>query len=149
MFVIMWDNDDKSTTCLYVISRYQISAATNAARSVQTFKGQGVSKRGLVRSNFAKFYSGDRVPASMPEERDRNGNDGMRTPVQVDLLSQSHRIDPRSRINLRALHTCQKNWKVCLIGEVTDESWDTLWEEHEAVRGSDPPRKKKKRRSGS
>jgi hypothetical protein len=82
------------------------------------------------------FYSGDEEPEPMEVEYMADGGTGMRTSIQVEVYNQNTQIDPKSRINLKALHTCQKNWKVCIIGEIEDDSWDVLWAEHRAALGT-------------
>lgn len=61
------------------------------------------------------------------------GEAGMRTPIKIDIERQTDRLDPKSRINLRARHTCQQNWKVYKIGQISRDSWNTLWIDHYAA----------------
>lgn len=99
-------------------------------RSIQTFRGQGVAKRSLRKCNFSIIFSTD-VPAEpsrdeLPALQER----GMRPSIKVDVTSRRNHLDPMSRINLRAVHCVQQNWKIYPIGRIAEESWTTLCDEH-------------------
>ena len=102
---------------------------------MQTYSGKGVAKSTVKKANHAVLYSGESPPAIMSREYpdDVVGEQGMRKAIRVDVTSQMFRLDPRSRINLRALHTCQHNWKVHKIGTIHPKFWTALWEEHYAA----------------
>jgi hypothetical protein len=79
------------------------------------------------------IYSGQQVPAMMYSEYPGEKERGMRNAYQIVVKNNHDRLDPRSRINLRAIHCCQKNWKVHEIGTITIDSWNALCADHQAV----------------
>ena len=66
----------------------------------------------------------------MPDELTATGEDKMKTPIKIDLRKQVNRLDPKARINLKARHCVQQNWRIYKIGRVAEESWPTLLIEH-------------------
>jgi hypothetical protein len=106
------------------------------SRSVQTYQQQGVAKSRLRKSNFAIFYSGPQIPSLLQGEAPNLARRevGMRDAIQMEMARPIDRVDPKSRIHLRAIHCCQHNWKIYPFGRVPQITMRRLLAQHREAR---------------
>jgi hypothetical protein len=90
---------------------------------INTYKGQGVAKRGFNKydiAGHAVIHATDRAPYTDPAEPRMS-----KTPLKVNMV-QGETLDWMSRINFTTVHTVQHNVKVKNIGMVHKDSMGHL-----------------------
>lgn len=117
-----------------------------SALPIATYSGQGVGKYGVVKSDHAIIYTGKTVPQPMQSELPSRREAGMRpVPIRVDPDTRDDRLDPVSRVDLRAVHTVHHNIKAKNLGCVNTQSlghlqamFQNVWAIPNVVRRSGP-----------
>lgn len=84
-------------------------------RPILTYGNQGVLKRGVHPEDHAVVYS-SRKDGPYCLEREK----GLMTkhPIRIEVVKDSHKLDPLSRLNYAKLYTVEHNVKVLFIGKV-------------------------------
>jgi len=86
--------------------------------SIQTYRKQGVSKRGVTKSDHAIIYTGREAPQPKRKELPPRGKHGMRRSVRVVSQSKKDKLDSMSRVNFAKIYTVEHNVKVYDFGQV-------------------------------
>jgi hypothetical protein len=77
-----------------------------------TYGGQGTLKYGVHPEDHAAIYTKHDGPVILEGEKMEN------VPIRVDVIDQSHKLDPMSRLNYAKLYTVEHNVKVFFIGKI-------------------------------
>ena len=88
--------------------------AKHRDRRISTNSGQGAGKAGLDQSEHAVIYTGNE-PANLPTETKIT-----KKAIQVILVDEEQKFDPRSRVNFGMTHPVQHNVKVLRVGKIAD-----------------------------
>lgn len=98
-----------------------------SALPIVSYGSQGVGKRGVVKSEHAIIYTGERVPLPTMEERPKRDEEPMRPrAIRVVPDDPINKLDPMSRIDFAKVHTIQHNIKVKPYGTVHQHSEEPL-----------------------
>lgn len=97
-------------------------------RPITTYGGQGVAKRGVIKSEHGVIYSGKVPPEINDDERPgRGGEEPMcRTPIRIDPDEKGQKLDRMSRIDYGKTFTIHHNLKVRSFGKVNRDSEEAL-----------------------
>ena len=108
---------------LLLVSRTLIVAApSNRFLSpITTYSGQATTKKGVNQSSHAIVYSDNTPPEKLPGETHMN-----KDPLHIIVDNPSHKLDPKSRINLSKMMSIDHNVKVKSIGVVNPRSLPKL-----------------------
>jgi hypothetical protein len=79
---------------------------------IMTYGGQGTLKYGVHPEDHAAIYTKHDGPVILEGEKMEN------VPIRVDVIDQSHKLDPMSRLNYAKLYTVEHNVKVFFIGKI-------------------------------
>jgi hypothetical protein len=91
------------------------NAYTWPTRPILTYGYQGVLKHGVHPEDHAVAYSSKSKGA---EILDREIGLMSKHPIRIEVINDSHKLDPLSRINYAKLYTVEHNVKVFFIGKV-------------------------------
>lgn len=98
-----------------------------SALPITTYGSQGVSKRGIKKSEHAIIYTGREPPTPSQAEAPNQGEQPMLSrPIRVVPDDKSDALDPHSRLDFGKVHTVQHNIKAKAFGKVHPESMEAL-----------------------
>lgn len=108
------------------------------ALPINTYGGQGVAKRGVVKSEHVIIHSTRTAPDVRRDEQPGRGERGIRpVPIRVQPDMPNSALDPMSRLNLAGVTMIQHNNKVQNFGKVCEESvinlrrqFENVWNNH-------------------
>lgn len=86
-----------------------------ANRQISTNGGKGAAKTGLKQGEHTIAYTTAVAPDLLSEEIHIT-----KDPIQIIPVSQTEKLDPKSRINLGKVYPVEHNVKVCEVGMVAD-----------------------------
>jgi hypothetical protein len=89
-------------------------------RPINTYSGQGVTKRGFIKSDreaHAVIHMSDAQPYQSPDERDI-----IKKAIKVVAASPEQKLDPMSRLNFSRVHTVNHFVKAMNVGMVHKDS---------------------------
>lgn len=96
-------------------------------RPIVTYGHQGVSKKGVNKSEHAIIHTGKKIPAALPQELPERGERGLLPqPIRVDPDDPEQKLDPMSRVDFAKVYTIQHNVKVRSLGKVNRTSMQPL-----------------------
>ncbi|GAB1213552.1 hypothetical protein ATERTT37_002702 [Aspergillus terreus] len=95
----------------------QVHDIPNGSHAIYTYKNRGVSKNAADASKHAIVYmEGSRPTASSLEPR------MLSKALEIQPISDDHKLSPMSRLNFGKLFTVEHNVKVAPVGRITDRS---------------------------
>ncbi|KAF2431668.1 hypothetical protein EJ08DRAFT_571714, partial [Tothia fuscella] len=91
-----------------------------ACLPIQTYSRQGVSSTRLTKNHHSIIHTGERPPPStlLKQPNAKNGESGMRQPIQVRPNHMTDKLDQISRLCYEKVYTVEHNVKVCDFGDV-------------------------------
>jgi hypothetical protein len=101
------------------VRRFMISSASKRGHSIclpiLTYGFQGVLKPGVHPEDHAVVYSSKKQGPYLLEREE-----GLMTkkPIRIEVINESHKLDPLSRLNYAKLYTIEHNVKVFFIGRI-------------------------------
>lgn len=96
-------------------------------RPISTNDGKGAAKKGLLQEQHTMVYTSPEPPQKLLTETRLN-----KTAIKVDLVDQSEKLDPSSRVNLAKTYPVEHNIKVCEIGKITGNHLRILLQYHQS-----------------
>ena len=101
------------------VRRFLIVSEKNKGHSIcipiLTYGNQGVLKRGVHPEDHAVVYSSK---SEGPYVLEREKGLMTKHPIRVEVIKETHKLDPLSRLNYAKLYTVEHNVKVLFIGKV-------------------------------
>ncbi|KAK4544655.1 hypothetical protein LTR36_003904 [Oleoguttula mirabilis] len=99
-----------------------------SAVQIATYGSNGVSKRGVKKSDHAIVYTGKTAPNQIPAEEPSRGEEGMRPgAIRIDTFDPADKLDPMSRINFGKVYTIEHYLKVKGLGMVVSTN-ELTWQ---------------------
>ena len=103
-------------------------------RPINTYRQQGVARRGIRKSEHAIVYSGKKAPDPLESETPNRDEDGLLPQaIRVDLDQNDEKLDAESRIDFGKLYTIEHKAKVRSLGKVNRDSEHALVYQFEIV----------------
>lgn len=107
---------------------------TDRPRSILTYNRQGVSKKGVVKSEHAIIHTGKHAPSPLETEFPKRGEQGLLpSPIRVDPDNPDDKLDSMSRLDFAKTYTIHHNVKVRSVGKVNRASMQALFNQFRAV----------------
>ncbi|MCJ1265487.1 hypothetical protein MMC22_005367 [Lobaria immixta] len=98
----------------FVVVKPDHSQGYSYCLPISTNKGQGAAKKGLRQEEHTIVYTSPEAPLKLASETRLH-----KTPIKIDLVNPSEKLDPCSRLNLGKFYPVEHNVRVCEVGEIT------------------------------
>ena len=120
-------------------------------RPMATYRGQGVSKPSVKKSEHCIIFTGSHVPPLTSAETPKRDERPLKPlPVRVITTDRAEELDPMSRLNLGERRPLHYNVRVRDVGKVAEDFESNLLDQYHKVnreRRSDEKARKKRLRA--